>query len=85
MNFKRILNHYQFTINATKSIKVKSAECAGRPPVLGPLTTRENDGLTELWQVLMAGFYTYGEFGRTKGGKQHFHSGVCCWAALKEL
>lgn len=59
--------------------------CAGRPPVLGPLTTRENDGLAELWQVPMAGFYTYGEFGRTKGGKQHFHSGVCCWVALKEL
>lgn len=59
--------------------------CAGRPPVLGPLTTSENDGLAELWQVPMAGFYTYGEFGRTKGGKQHFHSGVCCWVALKEL
>ncbi len=58
--------------------------CAGRPPVLGPLTTRENDGLAELWQVPMAGFYTYGEFGRAKGGKQHFHSGVCCWVALKE-
>lgn len=58
--------------------------CAGRPPVLGPLTIRENDGLAELWQVPMAGFYTYGEFGRTKGGRQHFHSGVCCWVALKE-
>ncbi|MBS1621642.1 MAG: FIST C-terminal domain-containing protein [Bacteroidetes bacterium] len=59
--------------------------CAGRPPVLGPLTTRENDGLAELWQVPMAGFYTYGEFGRTKNGKQHFHSGVCCWVAVKEI
>lgn len=59
--------------------------CAGRPPVLGPLTIRENDGLAELWQVPMAGFYTYGEFGRAKNGKQHFHSGVCCWVALKEL
>jgi len=59
--------------------------CAGRPPVLGPLTIRENDGLAELWQAPMAGFYTYGEFGRAKGGKQHFHSGVCCWVALKEL
>ncbi len=58
--------------------------CAGRPPVLGPLTTVENEGLAEVWQVPMAGFYTYGEFGRTKGGKQHFHSGMCCWVALKE-
>lgn len=58
--------------------------CAGRPPVLGPLTTLENDGLAEVWQVPMAGFYTYGEFGRTKGGKQHFHSAMCCWVTLKE-
>lgn len=58
--------------------------CAGRPPVLGPLTTLENEGLAEVWQVPMAGFYTYGEFGRTKGGKQHFHSAMCCWVTLKE-
>jgi hypothetical protein len=58
--------------------------CAGRPPVLGPLTTVENEGLAEVWQVPMAGFYTYGEFGRAKGGKQHFHSGMCCWVTLKE-
>lgn len=58
--------------------------CAGRPPVLGPLTTVENEGLAEVWQVPMAGFYTYGEFGRTKGGMQNFHSGMCCWVTLKE-
>lgn len=58
--------------------------CAGRPPVLGPLTTVENEGLAEVWQVPMAGFYTYGEFGRTKGGRQHFHSAMCCWVTLKE-
>lgn len=75
---------------AIKNAKVEKPDalvifsCAGRPPVLGPLTIRENDGLAELWQTPMAGFYTYGEFGRAKGGKQHFHSGVCCWVALKE-
>ena len=58
--------------------------CAGRPPVLGPLTIAENEGLSEVWQVPMAGFYTYGEFGRVKGGKQHFHSAMCCWVTLKE-
>jgi hypothetical protein len=58
--------------------------CAGRPPVLGPLTTTENEGLANVWQVPMAGFYTYGEFGRTKNGKQHFHSAMCCWVTIKE-
>ena len=58
--------------------------CAGRPPVLGLLTVVENDGLANVWQVPMAGFYTYGEFGRTKNGKQHFHSAMCCWVTIKE-
>lgn len=59
--------------------------CAGRPPVLGPLTTVENEGLAKVWNVPMAGFYTYGEFGRTKNGKQHFHSSMCCWVTIKQL
>lgn len=58
--------------------------CAGRQPVLGPLVTAENDGLADLWKTPMAGFFTYGEYGRTKKGKQEFHSGACCWVALKE-
>lgn len=58
--------------------------CAGRPPVLGPLVSLENDGLAEVWQTPMAGFFSYGEFGKAKNGKQHFHSSVCCWVALKE-
>jgi hypothetical protein len=58
--------------------------CAGRQPVLGPLTTAENEGLHEVWGTPMAGFFTYGEIGRAKKGKQEFHSGACCWVALKE-
>lgn len=58
--------------------------CAGRPPVLGPLVTLENEGLAALWGTPMAGFFTYGEFGRAKNGKQHFHSGACCWVTLKK-
>mgnify|MGYP003513163426 FL=1 len=45
----------------------------------------EIEGVRKAFNVPMAGFYTYGEFGRAKNGKQHFHSGVCCWVALKEL
>ncbi|HMU45218.1 MAG TPA: FIST N-terminal domain-containing protein [Chitinophagaceae bacterium] len=58
--------------------------CAGRPPVLGPLVTAENNGLADVWKTPMAGFFTYGEYGRAKKGKQEFHSGACCWVALKE-
>jgi hypothetical protein len=58
--------------------------CAGREPALGPLVTMENEGLAELWNSPMAGFFTYGEYGRAKNSQQNFHSGACCWVALKE-
>ena len=58
--------------------------CAGREPALGPLVTLENEGLAEVWNSPMVGFFTYGEFGRAKNGQQHFHSTACCWVALKE-
>jgi hypothetical protein len=58
--------------------------CAGRHPILGPMVTDENEGLAEIWNTPMAGFFTYGEFGRILNGKQNFHSGACCWVTLKE-
>jgi hypothetical protein len=58
--------------------------CVGRRPVLGPIVTMENEGLAEVWNSPMAGFFTYGEYGRASAGKQHFHSTACCWVALKE-
>jgi hypothetical protein len=48
------------------------------------MITDENEGLAEVWQTPMAGFFTYGEFGRVLNGKQNFHSGACCWVTLKE-
>ena len=58
--------------------------CAGRLNALGPLTNAENDGLYEIWNAPMAGFFTYGEFGKGRKDKQEFHSTTCCWVALKE-
>lgn len=58
--------------------------CAGREPVLGPFVTEENEGLAKLWEVPMAGFFTYGEYGRALNGKQNVHSGACCWVTLTE-
>ncbi|MFC0605053.1 FIST signal transduction protein [Winogradskyella pulchriflava] len=58
--------------------------CGGRKPILGPMVTDENEGLAELWNTPMAGFFTYGEFGRVLNGRQNFHGGACCWVTLKE-
>ena len=58
--------------------------CAGRIQVLGPLATAENEGLKDVWKTPMAGFFTYGEYGRAIKGRPEFHSGTCSWVALKE-
>lgn len=58
--------------------------CAGRLSSLGPLAQQENDNLSELWNVPMAGFYTYGEFGRSTKGNHEFHSTTNSWVVLNE-
>jgi hypothetical protein len=58
--------------------------CAGRVQVLGPLANDENEGLYNVWKAPMAGFFTYGEYGKTINGAPEFHSGTNSWVALKE-
>lgn len=58
--------------------------CTGRLSALGPMAHEENEGLSAVWNAPMAGFYTYGEFGRAVNGKHEFHSTTCSWVALKE-
>jgi hypothetical protein len=58
--------------------------CAGRLSALGPMAQEENEGLQKLFDAPMAGFYTYGEFGKGLNGKHEFHSTTCSWVTLKE-
>lgn len=58
--------------------------CAGRLAALGPLAQQENEGLAQVWNTPMAGFYSYGEFGRGINGQHEFHSTTNSWVALKE-
>jgi hypothetical protein len=58
--------------------------CAGRLSALGPMAQEENEGLYKIWNAPMAGFYTYGEYGKGLNGKHEFHSTTCSWVALKE-
>lgn len=58
--------------------------CAGRLASLGPMAQQENEGLAGVWNSPMAGFYSYGEFGRSVNGKHEFHSTTNSWVALKE-
>jgi hypothetical protein len=58
--------------------------CIGRLTELGPLVEEEINGLKEVWKVPLAGYFSYGEFGRTEGGNLDFHGSTCSWVALKE-
>jgi len=58
--------------------------CIGRLTAMGPFATSENEGLTKIWNTPMAGFFTYGEYGRAVNGRQEHHSTTCSWVALKE-
>lgn len=58
--------------------------CAGRLSALGPMAQEENEGLYKIWNAPMAGFYTYGEFGKGLKGRHEFHSTTCSWVAIKE-
>lgn len=58
--------------------------CIGRQMTLGPLVDDEINGLNEVWDVPMTGYFSLGEFGATTGGKATFHGTTCSWVALKE-
>ena len=58
--------------------------CLGRRTVLGPIVQDENEGLHKIWNAPMAGFFSYGEYGKDPGSDNVFHSTTCSWVALKE-
>jgi hypothetical protein len=58
--------------------------CIGRPDELGPMVSDEIDGIKNAFDAPMAGFFSYGEFGRATNGKNEYHNMTCCWVALKE-
>jgi len=58
--------------------------CIGRHVALGPLVGREIEGVRNTFDVPMAGFFSYGEFGRATNGHHEYHNLTCCWLAMKE-
>jgi hypothetical protein len=58
--------------------------CIGRLTQFGPLAGDEIEGVRKAFNVPMAGFFTYGEYGRARNGNNEFHNNTCCWVALKE-
>lgn len=58
--------------------------CISRHLSFGILMSEEIRQVQEVWNAPMIGFFTYGEFGKSKTGKHEFHNNTCCVVALKE-
>lgn len=58
--------------------------CISRHLSFGIMMKEEIDQVQQVWKAPMAGFFSYGEFGRSKTGKHEFHNNTCCVVALKE-
>jgi len=58
--------------------------CAGRIIALGPLMSKEIEGVKNVWNVPMAGMFSNAELGRTTNGNLEMHNLTSCCVALKE-
>ena len=59
--------------------------CAARLTALGPMVEDEVQGVFDLWNVPMVGFFSYGEIGPTRSGDCDFHNETCTLVALREI
>jgi hypothetical protein len=58
--------------------------CISRYLSFGVMTSEEIERIKNVWNAPMAGFFSYGEFGKAQKGKHEFHNNTCCVVALKE-
>ena len=70
--------------NETEADAVIIFSCISRYLSFGVMTSEEIERVQNVWNAPMAGFFSYGEFGRSKNGKHEFHNNTCCVVTLKE-
>ncbi len=58
--------------------------CVSRHLSFGALIKEEIEQVQNLWKAPLVGFFTYGEYGRSKIGTNEFHNNACCMVALTE-
>lgn len=58
--------------------------CAGRLVSLGPLMSKEIEGIKNVWNVPMAGMFSNAELARATGGNLEMHNLTTCCVVLKE-
>jgi len=58
--------------------------CISRYLSFGVMTSEEIERVEKVWNAPLVGFFSYGEFGKSKNGKHEFHNNTCCVVVLKE-
>ncbi len=58
--------------------------CVSRYLSFGVVMKEELEGVQKIWEAPMAGFFSYGEYGKSKTGKYDYHNNTCCLVVLKE-
>jgi hypothetical protein len=58
--------------------------CKARHLTLGPLVSDEIQGVKDVWDSPLVGFFSYGEMGKAAAGKHEFHNNTCSLVVLRE-
>jgi len=58
--------------------------CISRYLSFGVMTSEEIERVEKVWNAPLVGFFSYGEFGKSKNGKHEFHNNTCCVVVMKE-
>jgi hypothetical protein len=58
--------------------------CISRHLSFGVMTSEEIERVRKVWNAPFVGFFSYGEFGKSRQGKHEFHNNTCCVVVLKE-
>lgn len=58
--------------------------CVSRFLSFGAVMKEELEQVQKIWDAPMAGFFSYGEYGKSKTGRYDYHNNTCCLVVLKE-
>ena len=58
--------------------------CVSRHLSFGAVMKEEIEQVQQIWDAPMAGFFSYGEYGKSKTGRYDYHNNTCCLVVLKE-
>ena len=75
----------QFAEKRSSADALLMFSCIARHMSLGPMIKDEVEGIYNVWQKPMVGFFTYGEVGQQGEGTSHFYNETCSLVLLEEL